>query len=159
MHPDLIQDDQHPIWRPSGKVFLKRAFLAGVIFAAIGNAAGLYFGFLSFDVIGVLIALSSIVVAAVFYMIAFDEWQNWNRHRHDEWRLTPLTLGFRNTDESAAFSDLPLAEIRVIRPSFWRGILIRMSDGRAFHLSYLPDSKDKMKQIKMAKAALGNSTT
>lgn len=128
-------------------MFLKRAFLASLITAFFLSGGGLFFQLFTFDLRGALIALGILVLTALFYMFIFDELQNWNRHRGDEWRLTETAIGFRNTDDSMAFSDLPLREIKHIKCSFWRGIRIRMTNGRAFHMSYLPNTKAVLKQL------------
>lgn len=135
------------IWRPSGKVFLKRACLASLITAVFLSGGGLFFNLLTLNLMGLLTALLVLVLTAAFYMFVFDELQNWNRHRGDEWRLTDTAIGFRNTDDSIAFSELPLVEVKHIKRSFWRGIRIRMTNGRAFHMSYLPNAKDVLSQL------------
>ena len=138
--PDDNLFDGGVIWRPSGKVFLKRAFLASLITAFLLSGGALFLVLLAFDLRGAVIALGLLGLSALFYMFIFDEWQNWNRHRGDEWRLTDTAIGFRNTDDSLAFSDLPLTDVKSIKRAFWRGIRIRMTNGRAFHISYLPEA-------------------
>lgn len=129
------------IWRASGKVFLKRAVLASTITAVVLSGGGLLFNLLTLDLMGLLTALAILVLSVFFYMFVFDEWQKWNTHRRDEWRLTSAALGFRNLDEGMAFSDLPFSEIKHVKLSFWRGVRIRLNSGRAFHMSYLAEPK------------------
>lgn len=142
------------LWRASGKVFLKRAVLASVITAVVLSGGGVLFDVLTLDLTGLLIGLAILVLSIFFYMFVFDEWQNWNKHRRDEWRLTSSALGFRNLDESMAFSDLPLTDIKHVKLSFWRGVRIRLITGRAFHMSYLPEPKSVKAAIESNIAAL-----
>lgn len=136
-----MSDSDGMIWRPSGKVFLNRAFLASLIMAFLLSAFGLLFDLMSLNLMAILISAITLVVSAIFYMIVLDEWQNWNRHRHDEWRLTRAALGYRNLDESMEFSEVPLCDVKAVKRGFWRGVRIRMANGRAFQMSYLPNDK------------------
>ncbi|MEP3347421.1 MAG: hypothetical protein ABJN34_07785 [Litoreibacter sp.] len=142
------------IWRTSGKVFLKRAVFGSVIMAGMINGFGLFSGLMSFDIASLLASLASIVISAAFYMLVFDEWQNWNRRRNEEWRLSKFTLGFRDTGLSIEYDDLQLVDIKSVSLSFWLGVRVRMTDGRAFMMSYLPNPKQVQAEIEQRATAL-----
>lgn len=147
-----MSDADTVIWRPSGRVFLKRAALAAFLFILIGSPIGtlsLFGTVLQLDLIGMVLGISTTIVSVIFLMIVFDDWQNWNLHRHDEWRLSNWSLGYRNLDESMEFADLPLVEVKSVSKRFWRGIKIKTREGRAFQMSYLPNPKEVKELLTM----------
>jgi hypothetical protein len=135
------------IWRPSLRPFLKRSALAGVLFSLLINSP--YFVAIStgLELWGLAFLLISLPLSALYYAFIFDDFSAWNRVRHDEWKLTANGLAYRNVDDSEAFSSIQLHDIQKVKRSFWRGVNVRVSDGKALTMSYLSDPKTVQQTI------------
>jgi hypothetical protein len=147
------------IWRPSAKAFAKRAALGSFILCILINGVGIFSNSLTFDLLSLLKSLASIAFSVLFYMLIFDEWQNWNRHRDEEWRLSEFSLGFRDVGSSMEFDEFRLADVKSVTRSFWRGVKVRMKDRRAFMMSYLANPKQVQSRIQQQVAKLQPEVT
>lgn len=99
--------------------------------------------------------LISLLVAILFYIVIFDDFSEWMRHRNDKWTLTNRRLAFSNGAETA---QVGLTDLRRVRRWMWWAMRIQLADGKSVMVRFLPAQKDVRANILAAqKACTGGS--
>jgi len=137
--PDLtLKDGEVALqsWRPQLRIFLRKL-------AFVGGLTSLVFGGVYFPDSALEWALTvlTLPLSAMLYVFLFDDYQEWFKRRNDIWTLTNLRLLYLNTDQSMEPSQFYLSEIKRIKGWMWWTLRVKLVDGRAFRIDYLPDRK------------------
>lgn len=140
-------------YKPSLRVFGLRCLIVGgatlilVLIVLILFSVGLNL-FLSEWLYWLLFA-----VVLTMTMVVFDEFIKWRRVKSDQWDLTPSQLLYANADQNEE-SALNLSDITDVRLRFFWSVILRLSDGTAVTMSYLPNARQAQGDITQAKEAM-----
>lgn len=124
-------------WRPEFRVFLRKLLVVGAVTTVILGGIGGLFGQRE----DLLIWIASFPVVMAFYIFIFDDYDEWPRRRDDRWLLTNRRLLYRNTGDDTRNSEIALTDIVRIRPWMTWTLRVRLSNGQAIVLSFLPDGR------------------
>ncbi len=80
----------------------------------------------------------SMLFSILFYMLIFDDFTLWSRHRAQHWTLTTDTLDFEDDLDDSGIIHIPLTDITRMRRWFWWGLRIYLVNGRSVEMAFVP---------------------
>ena len=135
-HPDGLARGERLLaeYRPALRVYARRVSVWATLSATMFFVGASWFGVLS-----PLAWLLGFPLAMLAFVFAFGDLQEWRLRRGDRWLLTDRRLIFRNPDEPEG-EGIALNRVAGLRVGPW-GLTLRLSDGTALNMSYLPDRR------------------
>ena len=127
-------------WRPRVGIYLSKILFIAAIWALIT-------GPIKFPTPWVWLA--TVGASLVIYLVMFDDFQEWFRHRKDQWTLTNQRLIFFNATSLDTPVSLDLCYITKIRLWMFWAVHIRISNGQTTTLTFVPNRteiRDKITQ-------------
>ncbi|MCP3970570.1 MAG: hypothetical protein GY717_09690 [Rhodobacteraceae bacterium] len=89
--------------------------------------------------------------AMAIYLFVFDDYLEWYRHKGERWLLTDQRLLHAGSDALEGRADLDLRRTRRIRRWMWWSLVLRLEDGRAITIKFLPDRRAVRDRIVQAR--------
>lgn len=132
------------VWRPRISLFLQRSVLLS--FATALALASL--GYLS--LVQWLVAVPAFTL---IFMLIFDDFAIWARHRGDAWFLTDQRLIFERAGEPEENAAVPLSGIEWARPWFWWALRLGFESGTSTVMRFVPRPREIRARILAAQAA------
>jgi len=132
-------------WTPAFALFLHKLLAVGLLTGLILSPFGYQAGFWSWIV--------GLPIAVLAYMVAFDDFAEWRRRRHDRWILTDRRLVYENPDDSLGHGSVYLNDIVSIRRVMTWALRLKQSSRQTVVMKFLPDPGAVRARIERARAA------
>lgn len=120
-------------WRPQWALFLQRAVLLSFVTALVLASLG-YLTLWQW--------LVAVPVFTLIFMVVFDDFSTWFRHRGERWFLTDRRLIFETRDAPEENSAVPLGAIEWLKPWFWWSLRMGFDGGTATAMRFVARPKD-----------------
>jgi len=132
-------------WHPRFSVFLRKLIFVAFVTSLFLGGIGSWFG-------GGLYWLAGLPLAMACYVLIFDDYTEWMRHRKDIWQLTNQRLIFQNGLNGQASADVALTDIRQVKLSMWWALKLGLSNGQTTVMKFLPGRENVRTAITAARA-------
>jgi len=83
--------------------------------------------------------IAMLPVSVLYFIIMFDDYQEWMRHKSETWTLTSQRLFYVHSIEEPDPVGLPLGQIKRVRSWMFWAVRVQLLDGRKITLNYVAD--------------------
>lgn len=130
------------VWRPTLKLFLQRLLILTFLTTVFLGSVALGFGYWKWILATPLLML--------FWIVVFDDFDDWREHKGDVWTLTSQRLVLESATANNEFSDVALEDILKVRCFPWWVVTIKRRNRKSFTMLYLENGQDIATQLQKA---------